>query len=161
MAEMFLKLDGVPGESLDKTHASEIEILSWHWATENHVRWDLNQGGQATKVNIHEIKIDKICDKASVVLYKCCVTGKHIPSAKITCRKNAGDQKFEYLVVELTDVMVSKVSWDGRGEEQALNEAVELSFAEFKLNYTTQQDLGQASGAINFGFHVQKQQAVA
>jgi len=158
MAEMFLKLDGVAGESLDHAHAGEIEILDWSWPTENHVRWDLNQGGQSTKVEVKSITLHKICDKASVILYQNCVTGKHIPSAKITCRKNDGDQKFEYLTLDLKDIMVSKVQFDGDGNEQSLKETVELSFAEFKLNYKVQRDEGTVGGATSFGFHVQRQQ---
>ena len=158
MAEMFLKLDGVEGESLDQTHAREIEIQSWNWETTNQVRWDVNQGGQSTKVEVKEIHVDKICDKASVILYQNCVTGKHIPNAKITCRKNDGDQKVEYLIVDLRDVMVSKVEWKGDGSNQSLNETVKLSFAEFKLHYAVQQDQGTAGGATTFGFDIQRQQ---
>jgi type VI secretion system secreted protein Hcp len=158
MAEMFLKLDGVKGESLDEKHGEEIEINKWDWTTINHVKWDLNQGGQSTKVDVNAISIDKICDKASVILYQCCVTGKHIPTAKITCRKNDGDQKVEYLVVDLKDIIVSKVAWQGQGNDQSLSETIELSFAEFKLNYSVQADAGTAAGATSFGFHIQKQQ---
>jgi type VI secretion system secreted protein Hcp len=158
MAEMFLRLDGVEGESLDHAHGKEIEIQSWNWKTVNHVRWDVNQGGQSTKVEVKEIRIDKICDKASVILYQNCVTGKHIPKARITCRKNDGDQKVEYLIVDLQDVMVSRVEWTGNGDQQSLNESVELSFAEFKLHYSVQQDQGTAGGATTFGFDIQRQQ---
>lgn len=159
MAEMFLKLDSVNGESLDEAHKDEIEIKSWGWTTENHVRWDLNQGGQSTKVLVNAISIEKICDQASVTLYQNCVTGKHIPTGKITCRKNDGDQKLEYMVVDLKDIMVSKVAWSGEGEEQALKETVEISFAEFNLNYKLQQDLGNAAGGKSFGFHIQRQKS--
>ena len=62
----------------------------------NNVKWDVNQGGQSTKVEVKDIDLKKICDKASVTLYQCCVTGKHIKNGKITCRKNDGDQKVEY-----------------------------------------------------------------
>jgi type VI secretion system secreted protein Hcp len=159
MGEMFLKLDGVKGESLDEKHGEEIEINKWDWTTINHVHWDLNQGGQSTKVDVNAINVEKICDKASVVLYQCCVTGKHIPTARITCRKNDGDLKVEYLVVDLKDIMVSKVAWSGDGGEQKLTETVELSFAEFKLNYQIQADAGAgAPGATSFGFNIQKQQ---
>jgi type VI secretion system secreted protein Hcp len=160
MAEMFLKLHDVDGESLDSEHPSEIEIEQWGWTTENHVRWDLNQGGQSTKVDVHAINLDKHVDKASAVLYQCCVTGKHIPWGKITCRKNDGDQKVEYLVVDLKDIMVSKVSWTGNGGEQSLNESLELSFAEFKLNYKLQADSGDPAGWAQFGFNIQRQKAV-
>ena len=30
-ADMFLKLEGIPGESLDSKHSGEIEILSYSW----------------------------------------------------------------------------------------------------------------------------------
>jgi type VI secretion system secreted protein Hcp len=159
MAEMFLKLDGVEGESLDHAHANEIEIQSWTWNTMNPVRWDLNQGGQSTKVQVHHIDLKKACDKASVTLYQNLVTGKHIKNAKITCRKNDGENKFEYLIVELTDLMVAKVEWTGAGDSQTLEETVHLSFAEFKLHYQVQGDSGDANGGKSFGFNVQRQMA--
>jgi type VI secretion system secreted protein Hcp len=161
MAEMFLKLDGIEGESLDADHAGEIEIKSWGWTTTNAVRWDMNQGGQSTKVEIKDIDLDKICDKASVTLYQNCVTGKHIKSGTITCRKNDGDQKVEYLIVTLTDIMVTKVQFVGGGEEQNLKESVSLSFAEFRMDYKVQNDTGNAAGAKSFGFNVQKQRGNA
>ena len=124
MAEMFLKLDGIEGESLDFAHAGEIEIKNWEWHTVNNVKWDVNQGGQSTKVEVKDIDLKKICDKASVTLYQCCVTGKHIKNGKITCRKNDGDQKVEYLIVTLTDIMVTKVDWIGEGGSPSLDENV-------------------------------------
>jgi len=160
MAEMFLKLDGVDGESLDFAHGGESEIKSWGWTTTNLVRWDVNQGGQSTKVDVKQIEINKTCDKASVILYQNCVTGKHIPSAKITCRKNDGDNKVEYLIVDMKDVMVSHVQWTGDGNNQALDETLHLSFAEFTLHYTVQQDQGTPTGATQFGFNIQRQQKV-
>ncbi len=30
-SDMFLKIDGIPGESTDKAHANEIEVLSFSW----------------------------------------------------------------------------------------------------------------------------------
>jgi type VI secretion system secreted protein Hcp len=162
MAEMFLKLDGIEGESLDSAtptaHAQEIEIKSWEWVTTNKVRWDVNQGGQSTKVDVNDIKMEKSCDRASVALYQCCVTGKHIKNGVITCRKNDGDQKVEYLVVKLKDIMISNVSWSGQGDDQALKEMVSLSFAEFHLDYKVQNDTGNAAGSSTFGFNIQKQQ---
>ena len=29
--DMFLKLDGIKGESLDATHKDEIDVLAWSW----------------------------------------------------------------------------------------------------------------------------------
>lgn len=157
MAEMFLKLDGIDGESLDDAHTGEIEIKQWSWLTENHVRWDVNQGGQSTKVEIHEISLEKICDKASVTLYQNCVTGKHIKSGTITCRKNDGEQKVEYLIVKLTDIMVTNVKFEGE-DGPSLKETVGLQFAKFRMDYKVQNDTGNAAGgAKSYEFDIQRQ----
>lgn len=31
MADIFIKIDGIAGESQDATHPDEIEVLSWSW----------------------------------------------------------------------------------------------------------------------------------
>ena len=33
--DMFLKLDGVNGESKDKTHKLDIDVLAWSWGMSN------------------------------------------------------------------------------------------------------------------------------
>ena len=33
--DFFLKLDGINGESQDKTHKDEIDVLSWSWGASN------------------------------------------------------------------------------------------------------------------------------
>jgi type VI secretion system secreted protein Hcp len=165
MAEMFLLLDNVPGESIDqalpKAHAGEIEIKSWGWKTTNKVSWNVNQGGQSTKADIGEITIQKTCDRASTFLYQCCITGKHILNGVITCRKSDGDQKVEYLKVRLKDIMVSHVEWSGDGDSQLLSETIELSCAEFHLEYQVQDETGNTpGGGVTFGWNLQQQKAV-
>ena len=157
MAEMFLILDGVDGESLDEKFHDKIEIEKWDWTTNAHVRWDLNQGGQSSKVEIKEITLTKHCDLASVTLYQFCVTGKHIKNGKIICRKNDGEKKLEYLTVDMEDIMVSEVSWQGNGQDTALDETLKISFAEFKLHYKVQDDSGEEGKHRDFGFHIQRQ----
>jgi type VI secretion system secreted protein Hcp len=159
MAEMFLELQDVKGETLDAEFEKKgaIEIRRWLWKAINNVRWDINQGGQSTKVTIDPIEITKFCDKASPTLHQCCVTGKHIKSGKITCRKKDGDSKFTYLIIDLTDIMLSHFRWEGEGEEQSLNEIIQLSFAEYKISYKLQNDTGNAQGASDFTFNIQRQ----
>jgi len=157
MAEMFLELYNIKGESLDSTHHEKIEIKSWSWNTKNIVRWDVNQGGQSTKVTIEHIEIKKACDRSSAILHQCCVTGRHIKSGTIICRKNDGDSKFEYMTLELTDIMLDQFNWTGAGEEQSLEETLGLSFAEYKISYKLQGDVGTAQGSSEFKFNVQRQ----
>jgi type VI secretion system secreted protein Hcp len=161
MAEMFLQLEGVKGESLDEVqppHKEEIEIRSWIWNCSAVVKWDRNQGGQTLSSKYEKITIEKTVDRASAVLMKCCLTGKHIPSGKITCRKKDGESKVEYLIVDLRDIVVSKVDWSGGGGiDDVVGEKIDLEIAEFYMHYKLQQDTGDASGATDFGFNIQTQ----
>jgi type VI secretion system secreted protein Hcp len=166
MAEMFLEFSsdsGIKGESIDEAsptaHKNHIEILKWDWTTENTIKWDVNQGGQSTRMEVRPIALSKVVDSASAALYQCCVNGKHISSATITARKNDGDQKLEYLIVTLTDVMVNKVHWSGDGTQQNVTEDIELSFAQFHIKYQTQGEHGSGTPAGDLGWHVQKQKA--
>lgn len=34
--DMFIKIDGIEGESLDATHKNEIQVLAWHWSVAQH-----------------------------------------------------------------------------------------------------------------------------
>src|SRR5215471_15846262 len=77
VTEMFLKIEGIDGESLDRWHKNEIEIDNWSWTTKNNVTWGKNQGGHSTNAEISQITVNKICCRASAILYRYCVTGKH------------------------------------------------------------------------------------
>jgi len=156
MAQMFLKLDGIEGESLDAFHANEIEIFEWTWELDNKASFEMKQAEASTKVDIQNIVITKICDKASVTLVKYCALGKHVPAGTITCRKNDGELKVIYLLIELKNIMIHSVNWTGKGAHHELFENVTLSFAEFKLSYSLQQNSGDlAMGTTDFGFNVQ------
>ena len=162
MAEMFLWIDGIQGESTDKfmekVKPGHIEIQTWGWTVENPVHWDVNQGGQSTKATIKHFDVGKTCDQGSVALYQYCVTGKHFKKAHIICRKNDGVDKINYLTIEMEDVMIQHVGWSGQGESQMLTENIQIQCAEFTLKYRTQRDDGNAAdGDVHFGFNVQTQ----
>jgi type VI secretion system secreted protein Hcp len=163
---VFLHLEGIPGESLDEAtssgggakHTGQIEVKAWSWGTENHIHWDVNQGGQSTKTVVKAIDIEKTVDKASHRLYQACTNGLHIPHATLFARKNAsGEEMMNYLKVHLTDVMVNEIIWEGQGDEAYTKERVKLSFAQFEISYNIQKDDGSPDPAGEHGWNVQKQ----
>jgi len=164
MADMFLMLEGIDGESQDEaqpvSHAGEIEVTGWAWNMNNPADFKMNQSVASTKLEVANIDVTKICDIATVALSQYCALGKHIPNGKLTCRKNAGDQKVEYLIIELTDIMVKKLDWKETGEPGPVPEVVSLNFAQFKINYTLQDDTGSAVATADFGFNVQTHQPI-
>ena len=157
---IYLKLDGIDGESVDKDHNNWIEIDSWSWGVDNPASYARGQGGQATQAHVASLNLVKHCDKSSVVLFQDCTTGKHIATGTLSCLKLDGDQRVEYLKIELTDVMVSSLQWSASGSEHLTHESVGLVFAQFKDTYKLQQDAGAAGGSTEFGFNIQKSEKV-
>src|ERR1044071_3487313 len=112
--DMFLKLDGIKGESQDSKHKDEIHIESFSWGMSQTGAHGTGGGGGAGKVHVHDISITKFADKASAALMLHCCNGKHIPNGLITVRK-AGDKPLEYLKIKLEDILVSGVQFAGHG----------------------------------------------
>src|SRR5436309_103499 len=98
MANTFLKVTGVTGESLDFQHHGEIEVHDWQWGMANSASTKLSESDQAKQTAVDHLKIEKMFDNASVTLAKFCAWGKQIKEATLTCRKNDGDTKVEYLI---------------------------------------------------------------
>src|SRR5690348_6092500 len=96
--DMFLKLDGIKGESLDSKHKDEIQIESFSWGLAQTGTMSAGMGGGAGKVNVHDISVTKYVDKSSPELMLACCNGKHIPSGLLTVRK-AGEKPLEYLKI--------------------------------------------------------------
>jgi type VI secretion system secreted protein Hcp len=155
---IYLKLEGIDGESIDETHERWIELAKFTWLVDALATFEVGQGGQAKQSHIHEISASKFCDKATVVLWKNCTTGRHIPRGTISCMKLDGETRVQYLKIELTDIMVKKVNWSGVAED-ILTEDFDLVFAEFKQTYTLQKDLGGAGGGREFGYNIQTARA--
>lgn len=153
--DMFLKLsNGLAGESRDKTHSGEIDVLAWSWGLSQSGTTHVGGGGGAGKVNVQDISITKWVDKSSPKLVQACCKGTHIDTGNLVVRK-AGDNPLEYIKLDLTEILITAVSTGGSGGEDRLTENVVLNFAKFKLAYQEQDPKGAAKGgAVEFGFNI-------
>lgn len=149
--DMFLKLEGIKGESLDHKHKDEIHIDSFSWGLSQTGAHGSGGGGGAGKVSVHDISISKHADKASAALFLHCANGKHIPSGLITVRK-AGEKPLEYLKIKLTDILVSGAQWAGHGE--LVSENISLNFAKFHIEYQVQKNDGTGEPGGEMGWDV-------
>ncbi len=135
--DIFLKLDGVTGESQDASHGGEIDILAWSWGLSQSGTTHMGSGGGAGKVNVQDISVTKYVDLSSPTLIKFCCKGKHIDSGTLVVRK-AGDTPLEYITIDFQELLVAAVSTGGSGGEDRLTENVTLNFREFHLTYKQQ-----------------------
>jgi len=149
---MFLKLDGIKGESHDSKHKEEIHIESYSWGLNQTGAHGAGGGGGAGKVSVHDISITKFVDKATAALLLHCASGKHIPTGLVTVRK-AGDKPLEYLKIKLADILVSSVQHAGHGSE-LITESLTLNFAKFHVEYMEQKADGSGTPGGEMGWDV-------
>jgi len=141
--DMFMKIDTLKGESRDKTHKEEIDVLAWSWGMSNSGSAHVGGGAGAGKVNVQDMSFTKYIDKSSPDLMLACCDGKHYTSAILVVRK-AGTTPLEYLTVTMSEVMVTAVTTGGSGGEDRLTENVTLNFAKVKVDYKEQTPTGTA-----------------
>ena len=116
--DIFAKIGTIKGESLDARHKDEIEVLSWAWGVSQSGSLAHGGGGGAGKASFQDFSFTHHVDKASPLLMKACATGEHIKEATVIVRR-AGKGQQEYLVIKMTDVLVTSVSTSVSAEGDA------------------------------------------
>ena len=150
-ASIFARIGTIKGESQDSKHKDEIEVLSWSWGVSQSGTMAHGGGGGTGKASFHDFTFTHHVDKASPVLMATCATGEHIKEATITVRK-AGKGQQEYLVITMTDILVTSVSTTVSAEGDTDVEGVALTFAKVDLEYKPQKPDGSLDVGIHFKF---------
>jgi type VI secretion system secreted protein Hcp len=152
MADYFLRVDGIPGESTDDKHKGEIEVLSWSWGEVNEAPPRGPGGGVgAGKVDMSDLTVVAHFSKASPQLLLACASGKHFKTAVLSARK-AGKGQADYLTFSLTDVLVSSYQVAGTADTSVPTDSVGLSFGKIQVEYKEQKADGSLGNAVKVGW---------
>ena len=151
--DIFLKLDGIEGESQDAVHKNEIDVSSWTWQIFHEANMHQGSGGGSGKATVKDLSFVHTVDRASPNFMKFCLTGKHIPEAKLTVRK-AGGSPLEYLKITMNDVVITNVQPSASSSDESVQEQISLSFAKVKQEYTVQNQQGGSGGAVTAGYDI-------
>lgn len=143
---IFIKFDGIDGESNDANHGKWIEILSWSWGASN--AGAAGGGTGAGKVSMQDFHFTCAVSKASPKLFLACATGEHIPAVSLVFTRTLADGKpVAYYQVTLSDVLVSSLA--GGRDEGTPNrltdrpvEKVSLNFSKIEFKYLPYDDSG-------------------
>ena len=135
--DYFLRIDGIPGESVDARHKDEIEVLSWSMGASR----DPSKNKGAC---VRDLAFTKTLDRASPLLLANAVSGMTIPTATLVARK-AGAQQLEFLKVELKDVVITSIQ-DGASGDSPF-EQVTIGFGTLTLQYRFQRPDGTLADA--------------
>lgn len=139
--DMYLRLDGINGESQNADHKDEIDVLAWSWSISSDVQ--INGGGSSASVPaIYPISITKYIDLASPKLMEQTLNGKAIPTAKLSVDRAGGTKSTDYVEISLTNVFITSVSTGVSGGEDRLTENVSLAFETICFKYFELDELG-------------------
>jgi type VI secretion system secreted protein Hcp len=154
---IFARIGTIKGESRDARHKDEIEVLSWSWGLSQSGIGGQGGGGGVGKATFHDFNFTHHVDKASPLLMKVCATGEHIKDATITVRK-AGAGQQDYLIIKLTDLLVTGVSTSVSVEGDTTIESVGLAFAKVDLEYKPQKPDGTLDVGVHFKYDLKTHQ---
>jgi type VI secretion system secreted protein Hcp len=156
--DVFLKIDGIAGESTDSKHKGEIEVLSYSWGASTSATLSSGgTGGGHGKVAMQDLSISTMYSKASPALMMACATGKHLTGATLVARK-AGGTAQDYLTYKLTECLVSSYQ-TGASSEMPMD-SFSLNFGKIEVNYQAQSEKGPVGDPVKVGWDLKINKAV-
>jgi len=145
--DFYLKLDGITGESTSDGHTGEIELASWSFAASNPPNIGSATGGAGTgKTSLSHINCSAPMSKASGFLFEYCANGKHMKTAKLTCRK-AGEKQQDFVVIDLEEVYISSYQTSGNAGSDAPYDNFALAYGKITFDYKEQSKDGTTKSA--------------
>ena len=128
--DMFLFIQGVPGEETQPPHANWIRVDSTAWSH------GVSPGG-VTKTQFEALAVAKRVDFSSPMLALAAADGRHFQTASLEFQKpGAQGQPLIFLKVILTDVTVKAYAAGGTATGGPLpTETVKLGFAKIEWVY--------------------------
>lgn len=148
LVDMFLKIDGVDGESSDPEHKSEIQIEGFRLGVTSPRDSFTNEQTGHRKWSTLSVRAS--IDTSTPLLYDKLIRNAKIPKAVLTCRK-AGKVQVTYFKVTLTEVSVAKVSsgdLEASGEDVIPHCDFDLAFGKIEIVGCPQTSTGTTSGQV-------------
>ncbi len=153
--DMFLKVDGIPGESTDTKHKDQIRVLAWSWGASQSGTMHIGAGGGAGKANFQDLSLTKYLEMSSPLLLQACATGQHIDKIELFVRKAGGkDSALTYLTITFEECLITSYSTGGSGGEDLLTENISINFAKYGVAYALQTGKGAGSGSVTTSFNI-------
>lgn len=147
---MYIKFDGIKGDSSATGHEDEIEVLSWSHGFSQPTSATRSGAGAGTveQANHTNFSFTKYVDSATDDLLKACWNGKQVKDAVVSCYRadGANDNKpVKYLEVKMEQVIISNVSLSGGGGDLPV-ENISLDYGIVTYTYLPQQRTDGAAG---------------
>jgi type VI secretion system secreted protein Hcp len=151
---LFLKIDGIKGESTDVKHKDEIDIESFSWGVSHPVVPGPGGGaGAMSKPVFPDVTFVARQSVASPALFLACAQGKHIATAVLTARRQ-GKVGLDYYTITFSDIVITAFHEVGSEGADDVSESVSFAYAKIKLEYHRQNATGALGAPVAAGWNV-------
>jgi len=147
---IYLKLDGICGESASDKYAGWIELTGVDFAVANASPSAQGAGSAAGKAALESFEVTKRYDCSSVSLVANSLSSKHVKNGQIAFVTKSGEASYPVLTINLTDIAISRYQFDD------LDETIQLSFAAVEFSYVGQDAAGAKKPPVKGGWNFAK-----
>lgn len=147
-ADIFLKLDGISGESTDEDHKGEIDVEAFTF----------NAKRASGKVKFSPLRVIKVYDASSPKLMQAAASGRHIRSGTLTFRRSGDPNGVEFLTYKLSDLTVTSYQEGGANADDrtlgSLEDEVGLTPAKVQVTEKTVDTSGKSGPVVSASFDI-------
>ena len=132
-----------------------IDILSFSFGGEQSSVMGPGASGNETRAgraDIKNLKVIKVLDKTSPLLWDDLTTGNILKKATLLYDKPMGDNQEDYFKIELEEVLITRI--DHAGSSENPTEAVSMAFTKAKFCYNPEDGNGKLAGWVEKGFNL-------
>jgi type VI secretion system secreted protein Hcp len=150
---LFLKIDGIKGESTDVKHKDEIDIESFSWGVSHAAPVPTGGGAGSGRPIFPDVTVVARQSIASPALFLACAQGKHIATAVLTARRQ-GKVGLDYYAITFSDIVITAFHEVGSEGADDVSESVSFNYAKIKLEYHRQNATGALAAPVSAGWNV-------
>jgi type VI secretion system secreted protein Hcp len=147
----FLNLATIPGSSTAKGFAGQIPLLTWGWGVDGSGSVLSGSGGGAGKATPQDVVIRARSGMQSPKILAAVNTGKHLPSAVLTCVK-PGNRPFTFMTLTFEEVLPTGYYVTPDPSDGVPLDLVRLKFVKVTQRFFTQNPDGTSGQPVVSSF---------
>ena len=152
---MFLKIEGLDGESADDKHEQWIEVLSFsHGLSQPAATSSAGGSRSSARCEHDDFRIVKLLDKTSPKLALYASNSLHLTTVTLEL-VSPGTSPMRYMQYVLKDVIVTSFDVRGTEGEARPTEEISLNYGKIEWTYTEYDGSGTSQGNVSANWNVE------
>lgn len=150
----FLRIPDIPGEARAADHEGAINVHGLNWQFSRDEGAQTGRGRAQSRTEVAPLVLSKFTDASSPYLMLANLQGKAFDEITLTLRKDSGDAHLDYLVITLSNCVISSFEMDTPHDDGVIAEQVAITCEKINVIYTVQADDHSAGDAHEISFNI-------